>query len=310
VGHKRRGGTNTNGGTSTVTYSIYTGGGGPGEGTESWTIGEGANHTAWFHADITYDSTSPSCTYKVLWRYQVNGPTGKINETEIFCCDSADYVNLYATIESCSSYCSLAYSELVAGDAGGGLCTPYTKRSVNPTKLVKNKDTHLEEIGDFKKRDEYSSDGNEIGACGPDLSVPCDPVPYSPTQMRYQANPDAIDPPSRVFLISSFGVFDFDTTEPTIATIQASFGLSRSEICTCDLGISVNNIIEQSSITSLTLPVPYDFQQVSIYYSTILPTGQGNNIALAYLCNPNPQQSDVYFDGSPSMTVDLVSLFT
>jgi len=147
--------------------------------------------------------------------------------------------------------------------------------------------------------------GNTNGSCG--YPVPCtNPVPYSPTDKIYNMDDSALSPYPRLFIISTFGLQDFTTYSVQRVLIQVQLSIVRNAVCSCEFGISVNGVVDESSVQGVTLDA-YRPVSVTLTQSKLLPIFYSQDIALAYICTPSPDEAEVFFRGAPVLTVTLPS---
>jgi len=307
---------NSNGGSSSHSEFIYTGPGfGPGEGgTESWVMSEGTK-TTWQYATVIYDSAG-SCQWSITWRTMGHNPITGAPEIFLWvgCATIACYDAIWECVAAAGNYSSSCFS-LFEG------CTTKRKRDAETGEWVEDENAmRIDAINEmaskrYALRQEKRSDGS-ADSDDSDVDNGCLPVgancsvafPFSESDIQYDIGPDDVVIPSRLFNISTFGLLPFATDEPKIATIQATFSLIRNEICDCEFGFAINHVVDEASVMRVSISIPYDVKPVSMVYSKLLPQGE-QDIAVAFICTPDPSLAEVYFSGTPSISVDLQSLY-
>jgi len=337
---RKRGGGNTNSNTNTVTTSIYTGPSSVDSAT--WTQSEGGGNMA----NITYD-TAASCTYTLTWRYTSHQVVQVTTFCVTLSCYETVF-DCVATNKTYNSVCySILAGETGAPGCGTlisrdfnteewvedqnilqmisinnmqmELFFPKEKRekrdsgdsgdisgSSNNSSNSDNSTSSDTSTSDTSSGDSSNSDNGKV--CGPPGADCNTSVTFSPDDVQYQLDGDAQDIPSRVFIISTFGLQGFATTIPMVITVQAQFSITRNEVCFCELGLSINKIVDEASVIRVSLDIPYNIQPVSIVYTKIIPAFDEQDIALAYRCVPDPQVADVTFNGYPIISASLVPL--
>jgi len=300
--------TNSNGNTFTHSTQINTGGG---DTTESvtWTFTEGTGSGGSF-ATYEYDNAA-SCTYTLTWRYRGQGVLHVVN----YCITPDCYYQVYDCVQLETTYNVVCYQllqecgTLITRDPDTGEWIEnkqaLSMRAINNAQ----KELQKRKIKRDTKRDTKRDSSDDEQLCGPPGADCNETVAFSPNDIQYQLDSNSVDIPTRLFNISNFGLQEFATTIPMMATIQAQFSLTRNAVCFCELGFAVNHVVDEASVIQLTLDIPYDIQPVSIVYTKILPASESQDIALAFRCTPDPATADVMFNGSPTISVTLVPLY-
>jgi len=277
--------TNTNGNTN-ITHSFVVHESSTMSTSDSYTISEGGPYYA------TIEDDANSCQYTIIWRFR---SAGQIYVTS-WCVDLDCIISVFQCISLETTYNVACWEVLEdCGTQTGRDATGQWSEDPNSLAIVSMNQRQIER--GFLRRDPGD-------ACTDDC------VPFNENDIQYAVDPGDDVIPSRLFSISTFGLNPFPTSEPKMSTIQARFSLTRNQICNCELGFSVNGIVDEASVVKANIDVPYDIKTVVMVYSKILPASPINDIALAYRCTPAPGVADVQFaGGTPSISVDLVSLY-